>query len=81
MDITTVTTKGQVVIPSHLRHRLGIEKGTKVLFLEKDGEIIMKPVNEEDFRQFAGILTGKGKGLRALLKEREREREKENRHS
>jgi len=32
MDITTVTSKGQVTIPREVRRKLGIQKGSKVEF-------------------------------------------------
>ena len=32
MDITTVTSKGQVTIPQEVRRKLGIRKGSKVEF-------------------------------------------------
>jgi AbrB family looped-hinge helix DNA binding protein len=34
-----VTVKGQIVIPSKLRRKFGIKKGTQVYVYERDGEI------------------------------------------
>jgi antitoxin PrlF len=39
MSTVTVSDKGQVVIPATIRHRLGIEPGTK-LDLELEGDTI-----------------------------------------
>jgi AbrB family looped-hinge helix DNA binding protein len=64
---TTVTVKGQVVIPARLRHRLGIKKGTKLYVEERKGEIILRPLNREYFQKMSGIL--KGSGLVKALKE------------
>ncbi len=64
---TIVTTKGQVVIPAKLRHRLGIKKGVKLHVEERKGEIILCPLNKEYFRKMSGIL--KGSGLIKSLKE------------
>lgn len=64
-----VTTKGQVVIPARLRRRLGIKKGTKVCFTEKNGEIALRPVTDEYIEGNAGILRSNGKLLRALKAE------------
>jgi len=64
---TTVTVKGQVVIPAKLRHRLGIKKGTKLYVEERKGEIILRPLNKEYFQKMSGIL--KGSGLVKALKE------------
>jgi AbrB family looped-hinge helix DNA binding protein len=32
MDETTVTSKGQVTIPQHIRRQLGIHKGSRLVF-------------------------------------------------
>jgi len=75
---TIVTTKGQVVIPSKIRRRLNIKRGTKV-YIEEDGHhnIIIKPLNEEYFGHVAGILNTKGRLSRQLLEERTKEKERE----
>lgn len=64
---TSVTIKGQVVIPAKLRHRLGIKKGTRLYVEERNGEIILRPLDREYFRKMSGIL--KGSGLIKALEE------------
>ena len=67
MKIASVTSKGQIVIPSKLRKELNIKKGTRLSVEIKGAEIIFKPVTEEYFRKMAGILKleiRKGKGER-----------------
>lgn len=68
---TSVTIKGQVVIPAKLRHRLGIKKGTRLYVEERNGEIILRPLNREYFQKMSGIL--KGSGLLKALEEGRRE--------
>ncbi len=75
MDKAIVTTKGQVVIPSKLRRKLGIKKGTQVTFIERDGEIVIKPITDEYIKNMAGITGTKGKLLKALKEEKKKERE------
>ncbi len=70
-----VTVKGQVVIPSKIRHRHRIRKGTKVCFLEQGNDIIIRPVTDEYIDSLKGLLKTKGKALQALLEEKKRERE------
>jgi bifunctional DNA-binding transcriptional regulator/antitoxin component of YhaV-PrlF toxin-antitoxin module len=41
--ITTVNPKGQVTIPEPLWSRYGFPPGTKVVWLERDGDLIPKP--------------------------------------
>ena len=76
MAITTATTKGQIVIPSKIRRKFNIKKGTKLYIEEKGDELILKPVTAEYFRKIAGILSTKGKLSKSLLEERSRDRKK-----
>ena len=41
MEIATVTSKGQITIPASIRKALKLEKGSKVIFDENDGNVIM----------------------------------------
>jgi AbrB family looped-hinge helix DNA binding protein len=66
---TAITIKGQVVIPAKIRHRLGIKKGSKFHVEERNGEIILRPLNREYFQRMSGILKGSG-----LVKELEETR-------
>ncbi len=41
-----ITTRGQTTIPKKIRERLNLQAGDRVLFLEKDGEIVLQPVTQ-----------------------------------
>ena len=44
-EMSTLTSKGQITIPVKIRKMLGLDKGTKVLFVKNgDDEFIMKKV-------------------------------------
>ena len=75
MDKSVVTVKGQVVIPSRLRRKFGIKKGTQVYVYDRNGEIIIKPITDEYIHSMAGITGTKGRLLKALKEEKEKERE------
>ena len=75
MDKSVVTVKGQVVIPSKLRRRFGIKKGTQVYLYERDGEIVIRPVTDDYIRSLAGVIGTKGKLLKSLMEEKAKERE------
>ena len=75
MDRSVVTVKGQVVIPSKLRRKFGIKKGTQVYLYERDGEIVIKPITDEYIQKMAGMAGTKGKLLKALMEEKAKERE------
>ncbi len=68
------TEKGQVVIPVVLRRKYGIKKGTRIQFIEKEGQIILNPLTPELFRLKLQKLRGIVKGGPSLTKELEAER-------
>lgn len=74
---TVVTTKGQVVIPSKLRRKFNIKKGTKLVIEERGDELILRPITPEYLDKLAGILPSKGSLTKLLLEERAKDREKE----
>ncbi len=75
METSVITTKGQVVIPVKIRRKFGMKGGTKVAFIEKDGRVIMQPLDKNYFDSLAGILDEKGKMLKSLLEDKKKERE------
>jgi len=75
MDRTIVTVKGQIVIPSKLRQKFGIKKGTQVYVYERDGEIAIKPITDDYIRNMAGMAGTKGKLLKALMAEKAKDHE------
>ena len=72
-DVSTVTTKGQLVIPSRLRRKYGIRKGTRVVFVEEDHRLILQPLTREFIASLCGWLKG-SKALDYLLEERKKDR-------
>ncbi len=64
---TSMTIKGQVVIPAKIRQHLGPKKGTKIFVEERNGEIALRPINREYFQKMSGIL--KRGGLTRALKQ------------
>jgi len=74
MEKVMVTVKGQVVIPSKIRAKYGIEKGTQVFVYDRGNEIVIKPVTDDYIRSMAGMTGTKGKLLKNLAREKSRER-------
>jgi AbrB family looped-hinge helix DNA binding protein len=66
LDLATVTSRGQITLPSPIRKKLGISKGSKVVFLEDQGRIFVENANmlqlkdrsmdftTEEFIEFSG---------------------------
>lgn len=52
MPSTTMTSKGQITIPKHIRDNLGLKPGDVVNFgVSEQGEIVIRPVDETVMRQ------------------------------
>ena len=61
METSVLTSKGQLLIPKRLRNKYGIKSGVKVLFEETEGGVIIRPINEQYFKSFRGMLSSNGK--------------------
>lgn len=72
---TTTTTKGQIVIPSSVRRKLGIKTGTRIQVEldEENAQIILKPITREYIHSLRGRFRGKGL-LKELMDEKEKEK-------
>ena len=77
METAYVTSKGQLVVPARLRRRYGIKPGTKVLFIERDNQILIQPVTKEYIRSVCGLLKSETSVTQALIKERAKDKEPE----
>lgn len=77
MVMTVATAKGQVVIPSKIRRRYKIKKGTRFSVVEREDGIELKPLTEEYFEKMAGIVKTKQKLTDILFEERRKEKELE----
>ena len=71
VEVVTVTKKGQATIPKKMREKYGIKD--KVLVIEAEEGIILKPLPapDEDFGSLKDIF--RGKTSRELLEEARRE--------
>ena len=76
--VTTTTTKGQVVIPSSVRRKLGIKTGTRIQVEldEANSQIILTPITREYIHSLRGKFRGAGL-LEELEASRERDRNRE----
>ncbi len=74
MTTTIVTTKGQIIIPSRIRQKLNIHKGTRLSIEEKGDKLILQPLTVEYFDKMAGIVKTKGQGVKGILEERAKEK-------
>ncbi len=73
METSTLTSKGQLLIPKRLRLKYGIEPGVKVVFEETPDGVLVKPLNENFFKRFSGILKGDGNLQKEMKQMKEEE--------
>ncbi len=72
--VSTVTTKGQLVIPSKLRRKYGLRKGTLVAIIEEESRIVLQPLTAEFVRRLRGSLRGETSALDVLKESRKQDR-------
>jgi len=51
-EVTTVTSKGQITIPSELRDQFGLEKGTKLVVVPTDHGLVLKKLDLPSVEEF-----------------------------
>jgi AbrB family looped-hinge helix DNA binding protein len=75
-QITTVSTKGQFVIPSEMRVSLGIQPGTRICVTQEGSRIVLEPVSADLVDKTRGMLAGKPSLTQSLLRERRRAKDR-----
>lgn len=55
---TTMTARGQVLIPAELRRRLHLNSGTRFSIAESDGKIVLVPELPDAIGTGLGFLSG-----------------------
>ena len=77
---TTLSEKGQIVIPKEIREKLKLEKGNVFEIELKGNLIILKPAGKmmkvKNWKELRGLLKGKY-STREFLEERQKDRERE----
>lgn len=62
MGVTTLSVKGQIVIPQGLREALGLQPGDKFIVLVEGDAIVLKPMKQ----RISARLYGRHRGLDLL---------------
>lgn len=78
---TTVSSKGQMVIPAAIRESLGIEPGTRVAIRQEGARLILEldtqAAQRRLIKELRGCTAGGPSGTEMLLEDRRREQEQE----
>lgn len=56
IEIASVSTRGQIVIPSDIRKSLNIETGTKMVVIQDGDNILMKPIQKPARSEFSQLI-------------------------
>jgi AbrB family looped-hinge helix DNA binding protein len=57
MSYSVVSSKGQITLPAKIRKRFGIHPNSKIQFLIRESDLVIKPV--KSFRDLRGTITPK----------------------
>ncbi len=79
METSVLTVKGQLLIPKRIRNKYGIKSGVKVIFEETEKGVVIRPMNENYFKSFRGILKSTGNFKEEMKKMKAEEKKLEER--
>ena len=51
MEEATLTSKGQVTIPKEIRTHLGLREGEKIVFIERNDEVVIRPKKKDAMKE------------------------------
>jgi AbrB family looped-hinge helix DNA binding protein len=70
MTKAKISSRGQIAIPKAVRERLHLKAGTEVLIDVQGDALVMKRVNNSDWRTMEGMARGVESLTKALMEER-----------
>ncbi len=56
IEVTSLSSKGQVVIPKKIRETMKLKPGKKFVVIHKDDTIILKAIEEPSFENFDKLI-------------------------
>ncbi len=56
VEFTSVSSRGQVVIPSDIRKQMGLEEGTKLMVFSDGVNLLMKPIMPPSAATFKTLI-------------------------
>jgi AbrB family looped-hinge helix DNA binding protein len=77
MSVAQLTQKGQILVPRHLRRKLGLKPGGKVHLAEEEGRLILTPVPPDPIQAATGFLKGRFSLTQDLRREHREETRRE----
>ncbi len=56
IEVTSVSSKGQIVIPKKIRQEIGIKEGTKVVVVCDGENVLLKPIEAPGYETFKKLI-------------------------
>ncbi len=56
MEVTTISSKGQVVIPANIRNEMGLLSGAKLMVLTDGDNMLLKPLRKPRMQAFQALV-------------------------
>ena len=75
MIISSISSKGQIVIPKDLREKYGLKRGSRLAWIDTGSALLLIPLPADPISGSRGMLRGKGISTEKLLEMRREERE------
>jgi AbrB family looped-hinge helix DNA binding protein len=63
MELAKITSKGQITIPIHIRKKLNLKDGDKVIFLEENGRVVIENSTKVVLREVQEAFIGEAERL------------------
>jgi AbrB family looped-hinge helix DNA binding protein len=64
IEMGKISSRGQISIPSDIRNKMGLEEGTKVLFLLENDTLLIKRIHERSFAEITKPLRAAKKKIK-----------------
>jgi len=63
MELAKITTRGQLTLPTSIRRKLNVSDGSKVVFIEENGRIIIENAGMLALREAQEAMQGEAERL------------------
>lgn len=71
-EVTTVTSKGQITIPSRLREEFGLEQGTKLMVVPTEYGLVLKKIDLPSVEEFQQRVEGRAGAVELSMDDMDR---------
>lgn len=55
-EVTSMSSKGQIVLPKKIRSRMNLQEGTKFIVITDGENILLKPIREPSLDEFDALM-------------------------